>query len=368
MSKWLKPTLALLWGMVFLTCNTWAQTATSVYPGLGRTATAREIAAWDIDVRADFKGLPKGSGSVAQGQDVWEAKCASCHGVFGESNEVFNPVIGGVTAKDVVSGRVANLARDDYPSRTTMMKLATLSTLWDYINRAMPWNTPKSLQPNEVYAVVAFMLNLSEVVPDNFVLSDQNIAQVQQRMPNRLGMSADHSLWPGREWGSKTTRADTANTACMKNCATDPRVASLLPDFARNAHGNLRDQNRLVGPQRGANTLVADASAATSAASAGAGAGAGAAGASTGAVGNTKAVLALLGKHNCTACHGVERKIVGPALTDVAKKYPGQTDVLAQKIKNGGAGVWGPIPMPAQNLPDADAQAIAAWLARGAPR
>jgi len=280
MSKWLKSTLALLWGMVFLTCNTWAQTATSVYPGLGRTATAREIAAWDIDVRADFKGLPKGSGSVAQGQDVWEAKCASCHGVFGESNEVFNPVIGGVTAKDVVNGRVANLARDDYPSRTTMMKLATLSTLWDYINRAMPWNTPKSLKTDEVYAVVAFMLNLSEVVPDTFVLSDQNIAQVQQRMPNRMGMNTDHALWPGREWGSKTTRADTANTAC----------------------------------------------------------------------------------------HGVERKIVGPAMTDVAKKYPGQTDVLAQKIKNGGAGVWGPIPMPAQNLPDADAQAIAAWLARGAPR
>jgi cytochrome c len=219
-----------------------------------------------------------------------------------------------------------------------------------------------------VYAVVAFMLNLSEVVPDNFVLSDQNIAQVQQRMPNRLGMSADHSLWPGREWGSKTTRADTANTACMKNCATDPRVASLLPDFARNAHGNLRDQNRLVGPQRGANTLVADASAATSAATSAASAGAGAGAGAAGAVGNTKAVLALLGKHNCTACHGVERKIVGPAMTDVAKKYPGQIDVLAQKIKNGGAGVWGPIPMPAQNLPDADAQAIAAWLARGAPR
>ena len=363
MSKWLKTAAAALVCALYLSVNAWAQSA-ATYPGLGRAATAREIAAWDIDVRADFKGLPKGSGSVAQGQDVWEAKCASCHGVFGESNEVFNPVIGGVTAKDVVNGRVANLARDDYPSRTTMMKLATLSTLWDYINRAMPWNTPKSLQPNEVYAVVAFMLNLSEVVPDTFVLSDQNIAQVQHRMPNRLGMNTDHALWPGREWGSKTTRADSANTACMTNCATDPRVASLLPDFARNAHGNLRDQNRLVGPQRGANTLVADASAATSAASAGAGASSPPAA----APGNTKAVLALLGKHNCTACHGVERKIVGPALTDVAKKYPGQTDVLAQKIKNGGAGVWGPIPMPAQNLPDADAQAIAAWLARGAPR
>jgi cytochrome c len=215
-----------------------------------------------------------------------------------------------------------------------------------------------------VYEVVAFMLNLSEVVPDNFVLSDQNMAQVQQRMPNRLGMNTDHALWPGREWGSKTTRADSANTACMTNCATDPRVASLLPDFARNAHGNLRDQNRLVGPQRGANTLVADASAATSAASAGAGASSPPAA----APGNTKAVLALLGKHNCTACHGVERKIVGPALTDVAKKYPDQADILALKIKNGGAGVWGTIPMPAQNLPLADAQAIAAWLARGAPR
>ena len=364
MSKWLKTAAAALVCALYLSVNAWAQSA-ATYSGLGRTATAREIAAWDIDVRADFKGLPKGSGSVAQGQDVWEAKCASCHGVFGESNEVFNPVVGGVTAKDVARGRVANLARDDYPSRTTMMKLSTLSTLWDYINRAMPWNTPKSLQPNEVYGVVAFMLNLSEVVPDNFVLSDQNIAQVQQRMPNRLGMQTDHALWPGREWGAKTTRPDTANTACMTNCATDPQVASLLPDFARNAHGNLRDQNRLVGPQRGANTLVADASPATSATGPVAGA---AAGAGTAAPGNTKAVLALLGKHNCTACHGVERKIVGPAMTDVAKKYPGQTDVLAQKIKNGGAGVWGPIPMPAQNLPDADAQAIAAWLARGAPR
>jgi cytochrome c len=365
MSKWLKASAAALLCALYLPVNAWAQSA-ATYPGLGRVATAREIAAWDIDVRADFKGLPKGSGSVAQGQDVWEAKCASCHGVFGESNEVFNPVVGGVTAKDVARGRVANLARDDYPSRTTMMKLATLSTLWDYINRAMPWNAPKSLSTNEVYAVVAFMLNLSEVVPENFVLSDQNIAQVQQRMPNRLGMQTDHALWPGREWGSKTTRPDTANTACMKNCATDPHVASLLPDFARNAHGNLRDQNRLVGPQRGANTLVADASAAP--AGAGAGTGAGAATASTSATGNTKAVLALLGKHNCTACHGVERKIVGPALTDVAKKYPDQADALVQKIKNGGSGVWGSIPMPAQNLPLADAQAIAAWLARGAPR
>src|SRR4249920_225177 len=73
--------------------------AGSQFPGVGRAATPAEIAAWDIDVRADFKGLPPGSGSVAKGQAVWEAKCASCHGTFGESNEVFAPLVGGTTAE-----------------------------------------------------------------------------------------------------------------------------------------------------------------------------------------------------------------------------------------------------------------------------
>ena len=61
------------------------------FPGIGRPATAAEIAAWDIDVRSDFKGLPAGSGSVKQGEDLWEAKCASCHGSFGDSNALAGP-------------------------------------------------------------------------------------------------------------------------------------------------------------------------------------------------------------------------------------------------------------------------------------
>ncbi|MBP9523677.1 MAG: cytochrome C, partial [Ottowia sp.] len=103
------------------------------YPGIGRTATPKEVAAWDIDVRPDFKGLPPGKGSVAQGQDIWEARCASCHGVFGESNSVFNPLVGGTTKDDIQTGRVATLTRPDYPGRTTLMKVPTVSTLWDYI-------------------------------------------------------------------------------------------------------------------------------------------------------------------------------------------------------------------------------------------
>ncbi|HTS85035.1 MAG TPA: c-type cytochrome, partial [Usitatibacter sp.] len=151
--------------------------AGTTYPGVGRLATPDEIAAWDIDVRPDFKGLPKGSGSVAQGQKIWDARCASCHGTFGESNEVFTPLVGGTTADDIKSGRVKSLTQPDVV-RTTLMKVPTISTLWDYIHRAMPWNAPKSLQTDEVYAVLAYLLNLGDILPDNFVLSDANIAEV----------------------------------------------------------------------------------------------------------------------------------------------------------------------------------------------
>ena len=223
--------------------------------GIGRVATSKEVSAWDIDVRPDFKGLPKGAGSVAQGQDIWEAKCASCHGVFGEANNVFNPLIGGTTADDVKTGRVARLKDVAYPQRTTLMKLATLSTLWDYIYRAMPWTQPKSLTPDEVYAVTAFMLNLGGVVPSEFTLSDKNIREVQARMPNRLGMTTAHALWPGGELNG-IAAADVRAKPCMRNCARAPEVSSSLPDYARTAHGNLAEQNRLVGPQRGASTAT----------------------------------------------------------------------------------------------------------------
>ena len=332
----------------------------SKYPGIGRAATDKEVKAWDIDVRPDFKGLPPGSGSVAKGQDVWEGKCAHCHGIFGESNEVFSPLVGGTTAEDVKTGRVANLSRTDFPGRTTLMKVATVSTLWDYINRAMPWTAPKSLKPDEVYAVTAYLLSLANVVPENFVLSDKNMAEVQKRMPNRNGMTTKHNMWAGKEFHG-TAKPDTANVACMKDCIPEAKVASMLPDYARNAHGNLADQNRLVGQQHGANTAVPE----NKSTSAGA--------ASSAPVAKPAAkvadpALALLGKHNCTACHAQSTKVVGPSFSDIAKKYPGKADYLAGKIKSGGAGVWGAIPMPAQTAPDADIKTIASWLAAGAAK
>jgi cytochrome c len=340
--------------LLMLAAGLAAAQATS-YPGIGRAATAKEVAAWDIDVRPDFKGLPAGSGSVAKGTEVWEAKCASCHGVFGESNEVFSPIVGGTTKDDIRTGRVARLTDSAYPQRTTLMKLSTLSTLWDYIHRAMPWTQPKSLSPDEVYAVTAYLLNLGGIVADDFTLSDRNIAEVQQRLPNRLGVTTRHGLWPGRSLGHG--KPDVRAVACMTNCATEPTVASLIPDYARNAHGNLAEQNRMIGAQRGADTTKPS------------GAPAAAPAAPRPAAAGAPAAVALSQKHGCVACHGVENRIVGPGFREIAAKHAARADVeayLTGKIRSGGQGVWGQIPMPPQSLPEADARIIAQWLAGGA--
>lgn len=346
-----------------------AQSATK-YTGIGRDATPKEVAVWDIDVRPDFKGLPTGSGTVAKGQDIWEAKCALCHGIFGESGETFSPLIGGIGPKDLETGHVANLKNSNFPGRTTFMKVASVSTVWDFINRAMPWNAPKTLSTNDVYAVLAFMLNLSGIVPDDFTLDEKTIRDVQARMPNRNGMTTNHALWPGKEFGG-AKKPDTQNLACMKDCATEPKLASFLPDFARNAHGNLAEQNRPVGAQRGADTTRPEpavgekpsigvlAKPQTEVP---------AAGADAAGKPDSKKAMALLQKNGCLVCHGVSNKIVGPAYTDVAKKHAGQVDYLLTKIKAGGVGVWGPIPMPPQTLKDADAKIIAIWLASGAAK
>ena len=313
------------------------------YPGVGRTATPAEIKAWDIDVRPDFKGLPRVSGSVKSGEEIWEAKCASCHGTFGESNSVFAPISGGTNRADIEKGRTASLLKPEQ-GRTTLMKLSQISTLWDYVNRAMPWNAPKTLTPNEVYAVVAFILNLGEIVPEDFVLSDANIAEVQKRLPNRNGMTRAHGLWDPKG------RPDVNNTACMKDCTIGKGVVSQLPDYARSAHGNLAEQARTIGPVRGVHTTAATGSP-TSA-----------------QTGNQAKNLAE--KSGCLACHGISTKVLGPALHDIAAKYKtdGAAEArLAAKIKDGSQGAWGPVPMPPHtHIAEDDIRALVRWILGGA--
>ncbi|MGB9149837.1 MAG: c-type cytochrome, partial [Burkholderiales bacterium] len=177
------------------------------------------------------------------------------------------------------------------------------------------------------------------------------------------------------------------------------------PDFARNAHGNIAEQNRIIGVAIGADTTrpapttlqpkpaakspasqeakvaaVTDAKALPSvgpAASTVAATGSAVKPAATAAPAKPAApapkpvdVSVLLKANSCTACHGMTNKIVGPGFNEVATKYKGKSDVesyLAGKIKSGGSGTWGAIPMPAQaQLSDADAKAIARWIAAGA--
>ena len=322
-------------------------TSQDKFAGIGRPATPVEIKAWDIDVRADFAGLPPGAGSVQQGEKVWETQCASCHGVFGEANHVFPPIIGGTTGKDIASGRVASLAQPN-DGRTTLMKLSNLSTLWDYINRAMPWNAPKTLTPNEVYAVTAFILNLGDIVPSDFTLSDKNMAAVQARIPNRNGFTQKHGLSAVRG------APDVRNTACMKNCPVEAKVLSFLPDYARDAHGNIAEQNRLIGGVRGVDT--------------------------TRLAGGAEKQIAqslspgdgydLAKKHACTACHGLNSALVGPSMRDLAGKYQGDNDAetkLLSKVKAGGAGAWGAIPMPPQaHIQESELRRVVRWILDGA--
>lgn len=332
-----------------------AQSDSAKYPGIGRHATMAEVAAWDIDVRPDFKGLPKGSGSVQKGQEIWEAKCASCHGTFGESNEIFTPIAGGTTKDDVKTGRVASLADMKQPQRTTLMKVPTVSTLWDYIYRAMPWNAPRSLTPDDTYALVAFILSLGEIVPDNYVLSDKNIAEV--KMPNRNGMTTKHGFW------SVNGKPDVNGSSCMKNCVQFVQIGSTLPDFARNAHDNIADQNRMYGPYRGADTTkppLAKLPGPT---------GEGLKHAADTQSSAKKGPAALFQSENCAACHAPNAKLVGPSIADISKKYEGQKGVVEQlmaKVKAGGAGVWGSIPMPPQaQLSDEDRKTLVVWMLQG---
>jgi S-disulfanyl-L-cysteine oxidoreductase SoxD len=324
------------------------------FANIGRPATPAEIKAWDIDVRPDFLGLPKGSGTAAKGTDIWEAKCASCHGSFGEANNIFSPLIGGTTKNDIKTGRVASLTDNSYPGRTTIMKFATLSTLWDYINRAMPWNQPKSMSADEVYAVLAYMLHTADVIPENYVLSHETMAQAQQLLPNRNGMTNNHALWPGTEFKG-AVKPDVMAKRCMNNCGDNPAISSTLPEYARDAHGNLSEQNRLVGPQRGQNTDRQSKSTTVVSVPL------------TTASANLKAkdVSKILSENNCTACHGMESKLVGPSFKDIAAKYgkKSATAYLEDKIKKGGSGVWGAIPMPEQRISDDDAKVVARWLA-----
>lgn len=145
--------------------------------GIGQPATQAEIALWDIDVRADGTGLPPGRGSVAQGREIFAQTCSACHGDKGQGTEA-----------DALAGGKGTLATAK-PLKTVGSFWPYATTLFDYVNRAMPFTAPQSLSSDEVYAVSAYVLFLNGLVPEDASLDAKSLPKVA--MPNRNGFTSD---------------------------------------------------------------------------------------------------------------------------------------------------------------------------------
>lgn len=170
--------------------------------GYGTRPTEAQIAGWNIDVRGhDGLGLPGGKGSVDQGSEVFAEKCAACHGTFGEGVDRWPKLAGG-----------EGTLKADRPEPTVGSYWPFASTLYDYIDRAMPFPNPRSLTPDEVYALTAYILNLNNVVPNDFVADKNTLPKV--KMPNR-----DNFTW-------EDPRPDTHVEPCMTKCA-DPESVTI---------------------------------------------------------------------------------------------------------------------------------------------
>lgn len=147
--------------------------------GIGRTATETEIRQRDFTVFPDGRGLPAGKGTAAQGAAVYKAKCAECHNERGEGRERQYPAL---------AGGIGSLATPR-PVKTVGSYWPHATTVWDYIRRSMPFDHPRSLTVDEVYAVTAFVLHLNGLMVESAELNERTLPHV--KMPNRDGFVPD---------------------------------------------------------------------------------------------------------------------------------------------------------------------------------
>jgi cytochrome c len=150
-----------------------ADTAFAAGMNLGKPLTAADIAAWDISIQPDGAGLPKGSGTPAQGARIYAQKCALCHGQNGK----------GGTSSALVGG--APLSSGIETVKTIANFWGYSTTLFDFIRRAMPWQQPRTLSNDEVYALTAYILSLNKLIDENDAMNADALPKV--KMPNRDG-------------------------------------------------------------------------------------------------------------------------------------------------------------------------------------
>jgi hypothetical protein len=144
---------------------------------VGRAPTPAELKAIDSEVTPDGKGLPAGSGTAAAGKDVYTRRCETCHSATGKDGP-----------QDVLVGGQGSLATAR-PLKTVGSYWPYATTLWDYINRAMPFDHPSTMTTNEVYSTTAYVLFMNGIVGEQDVLDETTLPQV--KMPNRSGFVPD---------------------------------------------------------------------------------------------------------------------------------------------------------------------------------
>jgi S-disulfanyl-L-cysteine oxidoreductase SoxD len=203
-SKWVLAAALMVAGSAFAQEKTLPAQPGIAFPpqslGIGRPVTKDEIKGWDIDVRPDGHGLPAGKGSVKQGEALYQERCASCHGEFGEGKDRWPPLIGG-------SGKLT----DDDPKKAVGNYWPYATTLFDYIKRAMPFGNAQSMTDDEVYAITAYVLHLSDVLKDDAVLDRESLLKI--KLPNAAGFTPD-------------VRPDVKGTLCMKECKPSAEIHS----------------------------------------------------------------------------------------------------------------------------------------------
>ena len=177
---------------------------------IGKIATKIEIAGWDIDVRPDGVGAPKGSGNAIDGEEIYVNRCAACHGDFGEGVDRWPALVGGD----------GTLASHD-PEKTTGSYWPYASTIFDYVYRSMPFGEAQTLTHDETYKIVAYLLNMNEIIDEDFVLSEKNIGKI--KMPNASGFSLPDP------------RPDVTKykdgQPCMKNCNVPVKIIGKARDI-----------------------------------------------------------------------------------------------------------------------------------------
>lgn len=161
---------------VCLAAAAWAR-GTSQPLGLGRAPTAAEIRYWDISIGPDGRELPPGRGDAREGQTIYLENCAACHGETGREGP-----------RDALAGGRGSLTSAK-PLKTIGSYWPYATTIYDYVRRAMPYYNPGSLKPDEVYAIVAYLLYLNGVIHEHDIIDANTLPKI--KMPNRDGFHSD---------------------------------------------------------------------------------------------------------------------------------------------------------------------------------